>query len=134
MLHTIRQLVNNDEQWRGILRGLNERFRHQTVMGADIETYIATRTGLRLGKVFDQYLRSTMVPTFEYRMVGDTLHYRWANVVPGFDMPLRVTVRWPELALIYPTTAWQTMAMTVANRSVFRVDENFYVTVKNVGN
>ena len=134
MLHTIRHMVNNDEQWRGILRGLNERFRHQTVMGADIENYIATRTGLRLAKVFDQYLRSTLVPAFEYRMVGDTLHYRWANVVPGFDMPVRVTVRWPELALIYPTTAWQTMAITVANPSVFRVDENFYVTVKNVGN
>ncbi|MDQ4139083.1 MAG: M1 family metallopeptidase, partial [Bacteroidota bacterium] len=31
MLHTLRQVVNNDEKWRAILRGLNKEFYHQTV-------------------------------------------------------------------------------------------------------
>jgi len=31
MLHTIRQLVDDDERWRQILRGLNETFRHRIV-------------------------------------------------------------------------------------------------------
>ena len=33
MLHTIRQIVDDDEKWRGILRGLNSTFWHQTVTG-----------------------------------------------------------------------------------------------------
>jgi len=34
MLHTIRQLVNDDAKWRAILTGMNTTFRHQTVTGA----------------------------------------------------------------------------------------------------
>ena len=38
MLHTSRQLVNDDEKWREILRGLNQTFWHQTVMGKPSRT------------------------------------------------------------------------------------------------
>src|SRR4029077_16862580 len=51
MLHTIRQLVDNDEKWRNILIGLNRTLWHQTVMGAQIEQYIGTRAGVNLSKV-----------------------------------------------------------------------------------
>jgi hypothetical protein len=30
MLHTLRQWINNDDKWRGILRGLQKDFYHQT--------------------------------------------------------------------------------------------------------
>ncbi|HEX5581273.1 MAG TPA: M1 family metallopeptidase, partial [Gemmatimonadaceae bacterium] len=62
MLHTIRQVVGDDARWRDILRGLNRTFRHQTVTGAQIEGYISRAAGRDLSKVFDQYLRTTMVP------------------------------------------------------------------------
>jgi aminopeptidase N len=132
MLHTIRQLVNDDEKWRGILRGLNQTFWHQTVMGKQVEDYISAQAGTNLGKVFDQYLRTTMVPSFEYRIAGDTLSYRWANVVAGFDMPIRVTLDWPTWTLIRPTEQWQTAIVHLANPTDFRIDENFYVVPKQV--
>ena len=132
MLHTLRQLVNDDEKWRGILRGLNKTFWHQTVMGKQIEDYISAQAGMNLSKVFDQYLRTTMVPTFEYRITGDTLSYRWANVVPGFDMPIRVTLDWPTWSLIRPTETWQTTTVRLGNPTDFKVDENFYVAPKLV--
>jgi aminopeptidase N len=132
MLHTIRQLVNDDAKWRAILTGLNRTFWHQTVTGAQIEGYLTRESGVPLAKVFDQYLRTTMIPTLEYRVEGDTLVYRWADVVPGFDMPLRVTLDWPSLALIRPTTAWQRVRVRLPNPTDFRVDPNFYVGVKAV--
>ena len=132
MLHTIRQIVGDDERWRSILTGLNRTFWHQTVMGTQVERYISERAGVSLGKVFEQYLTTTMIPTFEYSLVGDTLRYRWTNVVKGFDMPLKVTVNWPALTTIRPTEEWRTMRVRVANPTVFRVDENYYVTAKQV--
>ena len=35
LLHTVRQIVGDDARWRATLRGLQARFRHQRVSGAD---------------------------------------------------------------------------------------------------
>ncbi|HEY0969800.1 MAG TPA: M1 family metallopeptidase [Gemmatimonadales bacterium] len=132
MLHTIRQVVGDDARWRDILRGLNREFRHQTVMGSQVEAYVSREAGVDLGRVFEQYLRTTMIPELEYRVEGDTLHYRWANVVPGFDMPVRATLVWPLMSEIHPTTEWQSIAVRLPNAESFRVDESYYVTLKRV--
>ena len=71
-----------------------------------------------------------MVPTFEYRIVGDTLSYRWTDVVPAFDMPLRVALNGRDYTLIRPTEAWKTVKL--ANPADFKVDVNFYVNPKRV--
>ena len=132
MLHTIRQIVGDDEKWRSILTGLNTTFWHQTVMGKQVEDYISKRAGMDLGKVFEQYLTTTMIPTFEYRIANDSLYYRWGSVVPGFNMPVKVTVKWPEFAMLHPTEAWQSRKVKLPNPSDFRVDQNFYVIPKDV--
>jgi len=132
MLHTIRHLINDDAKWLSILRGLNADFWHQTVTTQQIESYLTKNAGIDLSKVFDQYLRTTMIPAFEYRITGDTLSYRWADVVPGFDMPIRVTLDWPTWSLVRPTSSWQTARVRLANPSDFKVDQNFYVVPKLV--
>ena len=129
MLHTIRQIVGDDEKWREILRGLNAEFRHQTVMGSDIEQYISRHAGRDLSKVFDQYLRTTMVPTLEYRIDGSGLSYRWVDVVPGFDMPVEVTVA-GESRRIEPTEQWQTLEMDLEDLETFQVDPDYYVLAR----
>ena len=128
MLHNIRQIVNDDEKWRRILRGLNSTFGKQTVMGSQIEQYISREAGTDLSKVFDQYLRTTMVPVFEYRGSGKALEYRWANVVPGFDMPLKVQATPGEFLLLRPTEQWQSAPQGMTVAEPIDVDRNFYVT------
>jgi aminopeptidase N len=132
MLHTIRTILADDAKWRDIMTGLNRTFRHQTVMGQQIRDYISAQSGIDFAKVFEQYLETPTVPVFEYAIEGGTLHYRWADVVPGFDMPLDVTLDWPRLTRIRPTTSWQTIPVDVANPSDFRVDENYYVILREV--
>jgi aminopeptidase N len=134
MLLTIRQVVDNDSTWRAILRGLNQTFRHQTVTGRQVEDYISAQAGVGLRTVFAQYLTTTLVPTLEYKIAGKTLTYRWSNVVPGFDMPVRVTLtKRQPYTVIHPTEAWQTAQLDLKRRDGFRVDERFYITAKNVG-
>ena len=131
LLHTIRQIVGDDEKWRGILRGLNQTFWHQTVTGAQIEAYISEHAGTDLTKVFDQYLRTTKIPVLEYKTEGSTLSFRWTNVVPGFAMPVKVTLSDGQFSLIHPSEAWQTTGVQLSNPASFKVDPNYYVTTHN---
>ena len=127
MLHTIRQIINDDEKWRGILRGLNKTFWHQTVTGAQVEQYISDHAGIDLNKVFAQYLTTTKIPELDYSIRGSTLTYRWTNVVPGFEMPVRVTLSDSGYATIHPTTKPRTAHLMLRDPATFSVDPNFYV-------
>jgi aminopeptidase N len=132
VLHTIRQIVGDDEKWRGILRGLNQTFWHQTVMSSQIEEYIGKQSGKDLTRVFDQYLRNTKVPVLEYKIEGNTLSYRWADVIPGFNMPVGVTLSGTGFTTVHPTEAWQTAQTTLTNPAEFKVDPNYYVLARDV--
>ena len=132
MLHTIRQLVDDDTRWRGILRGLGKTFWHQTVTTKEIEGYISRQSGIDLSKVFDEYLRTTKVPTLEYKLQGQQLSYRWTKVVPGFAMPVRIATSSGRQSWIRPTEGWKTTTVRLDRPEDFHVDENFYVDVKDL--
>jgi aminopeptidase N len=91
MLHTIRHSIDNDVLFRDILRGLNKDFYHQTVTTKQIEDYISQKAKINFSKVFDQYLRTTQIPQFEYYYEGQKLFYRYAGAVEGFELPINVT-------------------------------------------
>ncbi len=102
MLHTLRQIIDNDIIWRRILRGLNSKFWHKTVTTQQVEDYISAESGIELGKFFDQYLRTTKIPILRYRIQGKTLTYHFENVVAGFSVPVRVRVNHKTI-LLRPT-------------------------------
>ena len=133
LLHTIRQIVGDDARWRGILRGLTATFRHQIVTSHQVEEYITQHAGVDLSKVFDQYLRTTRVPVLEYKLDGSTLRYRWTDVVPGFAMPVRLTLSDTGYALVHPTQAWQKARLRLHRPADFKVDQNFYVVARRAG-
>jgi aminopeptidase N len=130
MLLTIREIIGDDAKFRAILRGLNSAFRHQTVTGKQIEDYISEKSGIDLSKVFQQYLTTTRIPELDYYIRRNLLHYRWNNIIPGFDMPLKVTLSDDSLSVIHPTESWQTLPAPSSGK--FRVDTAFYVIAKKV--
>jgi aminopeptidase N len=132
VLHTIRQLVDDDARWRAILRGLNREFRHRTVTGAEITEYMSRASGLDLRRVFAQYLTTTRVPELEYRIEHGTLSYRWAGVVSGFAMPVRVQIPGVGQRWLRVTDGWQRLAVPSPRGAGLVVDENFYVTARNL--
>ena len=130
MLHTIRQVINNDELFRKILRGLNKTFYHQTVITKQIEDYINKQSHINFSKVFDQYLRTIQIPTLEYKQDGYKLQYRYTTCIKGFRLPLKINFkgeRW-----IKPTENWQTLNMYPEGSAEFSVDSNFYINTKKV--
>lgn len=133
MLHTIRQLVNDDKKFRKILRGMSKTFYHQTVTSAQVEAFLSAKSKKNLSPVFDQYLRSIKIPELAYKINGNKVQYRWTNCVEDFNLALRVstdTLQKKEM-WIYPTTNWKTTKLPGKhNRITFVINKNFYVTSK----
>ncbi|MDN3666567.1 M1 family metallopeptidase [Algibacter miyuki] len=130
ILHTLRQLIEDDEKWRQILREMNVTFYHQTVTTKQIEDYLSEESGIDLTAFFNQYLRSVKIPTFEYSINKKALKYRWTNIVADFDMPLEVKIN-NENTWLKPTSEWKTLDFN-SNISTFDVDIDFYVETKKL--
>jgi len=127
LVHMIRQIMNDDEKFRMMLRGMNETFYHKTINSTDIQEYINKAAGKKFDKVFDQYLTTALIPVFEYKIEKGKLSYRWRNCVAGFDMPLKIIT--DKDIWLYPKETWQTMPL---NNARITVDRNFYVVSRKM--
>jgi aminopeptidase N len=133
LLHTIRQIINSDEKFRQILRGLNSTFYHKTVNSKDVEEYISRESGINLSKIFNQYLRTIQIPILEYKLNTRSVSYRWSNCIEGFDMKIKVKINQSHEEWIQPTQDWKTV--TLSNEydgKTFIVDRNFYIRTKKI--
>jgi len=127
MLNTIRTIIDNDEQWRAILRGLNKEFYHSTVNAEDVINYINTKSGKNLTKVFDQYLKYVNLPILEVRFLNGKASCRWISDVKGFDMPVKVRIKGGEYKFINPTSSFKPMDLEGVTADNFEIEPNFYV-------
>ena len=123
MLHTLRQLIEDDDKWRQILRGLNSTFYHQTVTTKQIEDYISEQTQIDLTAFFNQYLRDVRIPTFEYKIEDGELVYRYTNIVNGFDMPIQIEID-GKSEWLYPEAQWKKKPIESNN---LKIDSDFYI-------
>ena len=130
LLHTIRQITNDDKKWRKTLRGLNKTFYHQTVTSNQVENYISENIGFDLKYVFDQYLRDIRVPTLEYSIKNKKLKYRWSNTINGFNMPIEVLIN-NKIKWLYPTNSWN--EINIKNKTI-EIDRDYYILSKNLNN
>ena len=128
MLHTLRQLVEDDKKWRTIMRGLNKTFYHQTVTSKQIEDYLSKETKIDLTEFFDQYLRDVRIPILEYSIIDNVLKYRYINIVDKFDMPIQVNIDGKD-QWIFPDAEWK--SMPIKSKAIF-VDPDFYIETKKI--
>jgi aminopeptidase N len=126
MIHTLRQLIEDDEKWRKILRGLNKTFYHQTVTTKQIEEYLSKETGIDLTEFFNQYLRDVRIPTLEYEIKDNKLNYRYTQIIENFDMPILIEID-EDVKWLYPKANWQTISI---NSNDIKIDPNFLVYSK----
>jgi aminopeptidase N len=135
VLNTLRNVIDDDNLWISILRGLQEDYRYRTITTDTIIQYVNGKTGRDYAYFFSQYLRFPKIPQLEIqiREKGSTItaRYRWNADVNDFHMPVKVTTSSNRYEFIYPTTSWQTMELRGIRPEDFKVAENlFYVDVK----
>jgi len=128
ILHTLRQIANDDEKWRQILRGLNKYFYHQTVTSKQVEEYISEKIDFDLKYVFDQYLRDIRIPVLEYSIKDGILKYKWANTIDGFNMPIEITLDNKNIWL-YPENSWKEIP---SKQQFIEIDRDYYVFSKDL--
>ena len=128
ILHTLRQIADNDEKWRQILRGLNSEFYHQTVTTSQIENYISQNMKMNLNPFFNQYLRDNRIPTLQYSMENNVLKFRWSDVVDNFEMPMELVVNEKNIR-IFPSKDWKELKLKSED---FIFDDNYYINKKLV--
>jgi aminopeptidase N len=133
LLHSIRHGLNNDVLFRNILRGLNAKFYHQTVTSAQIENYISATAKFDYSKVFDQYLRTTQIPTFNYYIKDGKLFYQYINCVKGFNLPLSLKNGNQSIKIV-PNTTLQSLVLKPEQVQLFdkdAIEKMYYIKVQN---
>ena len=125
ILHTLRQLIEDDKKWRDILRGLNKEFYHQTVSSKQVEEYISQESGIDLTEFWEQYLRTTIIPKIEYSVKANELSFRYVDIIDGFDMPVIAVINGND-EWIYPTSEWK-IKQNIGDIKSVHIKPDFYV-------
>ena len=135
MIHTIRQIINNDSLFKDLLHQLNSTFYHKTVTGKEVEQFIIKYTHINFEPIFNQYLRTTQVPTFEYAIKKNKVRYRFINCIKKFNMPLKINFGNPNLSeqTLLVNDTWQTITLPKwFDKKTCIVNRNYYVITNNV--
>jgi hypothetical protein len=99
-----------------------------------VERYVDENAGIPTQKMFDQYLRTTQIPDFEYYFSDDhkKVFYRWSNCIEGFNFPL--TLRNDQSRLrIFPTPEWKSTDLKGDEAALFdkaAIEKMYYIGVK----
>ena len=130
MLNMIRTIINDDDKWRNILRGLNKTFYHQTVTYDQIVNYINDQSGKNLSPVFEQYLKHANIPILEFMTINGKLMVRWIADEQSFNMPVKVRLKGGEYQFINPKTRFTPLTIAGATKENLEVDTfNYYIGV-----
>lgn len=128
LIHMTRTMIDDDNKWREILRGLNSEFGLKTSTTKDIVGFINKTSGKDFTKVYDQYLNYKNIPILEYKISGKQTQYRWLADIANFDMPIRIKSG-EKYSWIYPTSEWK----KIKNKDGFKPDlDNFYINLKEL--
>ena len=128
MLNTMRHIIADDKKWWAVLRDYAETFRHKIIDTQTVLDFFNRESGLKFDKVFEQYLRTTMIPKLVLEQKRGTVTYFWADAVPGFDMPVDVEIQGKKVRL-FPTLAPQKLKKRTDLTKIRPMTDQFLIRV-----
>jgi aminopeptidase N len=135
-LHTIRSIINDDKKFFEILKGIQDKFKYQTVNSKDIEQYISDNSGIDFSEIFDRYLHYSAIPllTVVCTPAGEDLKITYQFNVgenSNFTMPVKVTVKKDKYNFILVSGTPQTVLLMKMKSEDFKVATDlFYIETK----
>ncbi|TJZ62785.1 M1 family metallopeptidase [Sphingobacterium olei] len=132
VLHNmVRTIIDNDDKWRSILRGLNEKFYHSQVDYHDIVTYISKEAGIDFSSIFEQYVKNTSIPTLEITFDNSGQPFgRWVSEVEGFNMSIHIGTKGNKKQLINLTNSFKRVTIPGLTKENLEIDTyNYYIGV-----
>jgi len=128
-LNTLRHVIDDDAQWRRLLRDFFTAFRYRNIDTAQVIQFFNRETGRDLTPIFNQYLRHASPPVLELRFAPGQVAYRWLADEPGFAMPIRVgqAGQWQK---VQPSTEWQSLPTTLSPADFAVATDLYFVKVK----
>lgn len=129
MLHTIRNVINNDERWWKMLYDYAQHFKHQIIDTEAVIAFFNQESKLDLTPIFNQYLHYTNLPKLEFKKVQSHLEYRWVTDVDFFDMPIDIMIRGNKIRLC-PTKEWQIFEHKInALQEIEVLKQDFFIDI-----
>ncbi|WP_243403269.1 M1 family metallopeptidase [Sphingobacterium haloxyli] len=132
VLHNmVRTIIDSDEKWRAILRGLNSTFYHKTVNYQDILTYLNAESSIDFTTVFEQYIQRKSIPVLEIvRRDNGKVFCRWIAETPDFKMPVHIGKKGQPKARYEVNSVYQALPINVDSIGDLEVDTfNYYIGV-----
>ncbi len=132
VLHTLRHVIDNDELWFSMVRGLYEKYAFSNVSNEEIFDWFEEKSGLELSAFFEQYLKRPSIPKLALRNIdklnGSVIfEAKWDNVIEGFSLPVGYTKVNEDRITI--TDEWQRFQVNIpANK--FNIDNTLYLFEK----
>ncbi len=133
VLHNmIRTIIADDDKWRSILRGLNAKFHHQQVDYDDIVNFINQESGLNFNSIFEQYVKTTLIPVLCISETKDgKVQAKWKNTVENFEMPVYIGTADNNLKAINITNNDQTLNIHNLTKENIKIDTfNYYIDIQ----
>ena len=143
LLHTIRSLMDDDPRFFAIIRGIQDKYKYQSVTSAEVEKYFNDLSGINFSSLFNVYLRTKCIPTLEIILWKDFMdlkanyYYKFKTVTTDeeeqiikqshFSMPVKITTDKNVFTEIYPSIdGQQTINLKDMHPEDFKVATDLY--------
>jgi aminopeptidase N len=136
MLHTLRNIVNDDKIWFETLKGLTTKFKISNVSTEQVIQYFNEKTGKDLTPIFNMYLKTKQIPVLQYQINTKSdntveLRYRWKETTP--IMPIKAGFGIQKYEVISPNTEWQTKVFEKVEGQELKIaTELFYIKTEKL--
>lgn len=112
MIHTLRNVMNNDSLFKATLKGIAQEFAYQTIDGEQIIEYVNQKAKYNFSPLFEQYLKHSDVPVLEYKWEKKELSLRWNAKAEGFRMPVIYSLGDIEKRVLVSNSEWSILPLS----------------------
>ncbi|MFN4082043.1 MAG: M1 family metallopeptidase [Bacteroidia bacterium] len=135
VLHTLRQIVDNDNLWRETLKKYTQTYKHHTINTNQTVDFFSKELKRDLKHFFDAYLNYGSIPVLQYFIENKegvtVLHYKLKSY-NKLKILIRAKISKIGYDFIEATPAWQVLDIPFENFNEFEIDPNFLVDIEKL--